>query len=193
MKKIAPLFLIALFLMPVTANAQQVPSAVPEDSIFDVSVPQPQNTRDATNLSETHPMIRLTPEKSELIRLDKDAVSVVVGNPAHLSVLLDTPRVLVLIPRVPGATHFSVLDRNGNLIMQRHAIVASPKQNYVRVRRSCINAGESAGCNATSVYFCPDMCHEINVAQMESEEEAGVPETPTEAPAGPVPTDTPEQ
>ena len=175
--------LIALIFIPFSANAQQAPLDVPEDSIFDVSVPQPKNTRDGSDLSDTHPMIRLTPDKSELIRLDRDAVSVVIGNPAHLSVLLDTPRVVVLIPRIPGATHFSILDRNGDVIMQRHAIVASPKQEYVRVRRSCINAGDGA-CSATSVYFCPDMCHEISVEQPEGST-TGSGGTPAETPEGP--------
>lgn len=190
MKNIALILLTTLFLLPFPAYAQAQLN-LPEDSIFDVAVPQPANTRDGTSLSETHPMLRLTPDKSELIRLDRDAVSVVVGNPAHLSVLLDTPRVVVLIPRIPGATHFSILDRNGDVIMQRHAIVASPKQEYVRVRRSCINAGDNA-CSATSVYFCPDMCHEISVEQPESEDSGASAETPAETPLGPAPSETEE-
>ncbi len=183
MKNTLYIALTALILMPFPAKAQKAPLDVPEDSIFDVAVPQPENTRDGSALTETHPMIRLTPDKSELVRLDRDAVSVVVGNPAHLSVLLDTPRVVVLIPRVPGATHFSILDRNGDVIMQRHAIVASPKQEYVRVRRSCVNAGDGA-CSATSVYFCPDMCHEISVEQPEGGNAAGG-AMPDETPEGP--------
>jgi Flp pilus assembly secretin CpaC len=111
---------------------------------------------------ETHPPLRLTPDKSQLIRLDKQAGSVVVGNPAHLTVLLDTPTLAVAVPRQPGATHMTIVDKEGNVIMQRHVIVASPKENYVRVRRSCANAGNSrTPCQPTSVYFCPDMCHEI--------------------------------
>lgn len=112
--------------------------------------------------NETHPPLKLTPDKSQLIRLDKEAASVVVGSPAHLTVLLDTPTLAVAVPRSPGATYMSVLDKDGNVIMQRHVIVASPKENYVRVRRSCANAGNSrTPCQPTSVYFCPDMCHEI--------------------------------
>ena len=112
--------------------------------------------------NETHPPLKLTPDKSQLIKLDKEAASVIVGNPAHLTVMLDTPTLAVAIPRAPGATYMSVIDKDGNVIMQRHVIVASPKENYVRVRRSCANAGNSrTPCQPTSVYFCPDMCHEI--------------------------------
>lgn len=128
--------------------------------------PSPSAPGDVSQPADTDPMIRLTPDKSELVRLDRDAVSVVVGNPTHLSVLLDTPRMLILVPKVPGATSFTVLDEAGNVVMQRHALVAAPKDKYVRIRRSC-PAG-STNCRATSVYFCPDICHEVDVTQMES-------------------------
>lgn len=110
---------------------------------------------------ETHPPLKLSPDKSELLRLSRDAVSVVVGNPAHVTVMLDTPQLAVVVPRSPGATHFSVLDKDGNIIMQRHVIVAAPRKNYVRIRRSCGNVAQGKDCQPTSVYFCPDMCHEI--------------------------------
>jgi hypothetical protein len=87
-----------------------------------------------------------------------------VGNPAQIAVMLDSPRLAVVIPRAPGATYFTVLDKDGNVIMQRHVIVASPKKNYVRVRRSCANAASGSDCQPTSVYFCPDMCHEVSTA-----------------------------
>jgi hypothetical protein len=113
---------------------------------------------------ETHPALKMTPDKSELVRLDREAASVVVGNPTQISVMLDAPRLAVVIPRAPGATYFTVLDKDGNVIMQRHVIVAAPKKNYVRVRRSCSNAAAGSDCQPTSVYFCPDMCHEVSTA-----------------------------
>lgn len=109
---------------------------------------------------DTHPMLRLTPDKSELIRLDKEAGTVVVGNPAHLSVIADSAKTLVLVPQAIGATYLVIMDRQGNTLMQRHVIVGSPKEKYVRIRKSC--AGAKVGtCQATQVYYCPDMCHAI--------------------------------
>jgi hypothetical protein len=78
--------------------------------------------------------------------------------PAHLNILPEGPNTLVLIPRAPGATYFTVLDGENKVIMQRHVIVASPKEKYVRIRKSCAT---SKGCQPTQVYYCPDMCHEI--------------------------------
>lgn len=115
--------------------------------------------------AETHPPLKLTPDKSELVRLDREAASVVVGNPSHVTVLLDTPKLAVVVPRQAGATFFSVLDKDGNIIMQRHVVVAAPHKNYVRIRRSCGNVTAGTPCQPTSVYFCPDMCHEIVAGQ----------------------------
>lgn len=126
----------------------------------------------------SHPLIRLTPDKLQLVELDKEAVSVFVGNPDHLNVLLDTPKTLVLVPRQPGSTYFQVLDAEGNTIYARHAIVASPEKNYVRIRKSCALGGDTA-CEEYKVFFCPDMCHEVNVAQ----EVAAASEVPEETPA----------
>lgn len=110
---------------------------------------------------DTHPMIRITPDKSELVRLEKDASSIIVGNPDHLGVLMDNRRLLILVPRAPGATYMTVLDSAGNVIMQRHVIVASPKSDYIRIRRSC--AGQGNECQETSVYYCPGMCHPVGL------------------------------
>lgn len=115
---------------------------------------------------ETHPVLNLMPDKSELVSLDRDASSVIVGNPSHATVILDTPRLAVVVPRASGATYLSILDKDGNVIMQRHVVVAAPKKNYIRIRRSC-NTGSGENCQPESVYFCPDMCHEISESGQE--------------------------
>lgn len=123
------------------------------------SLSQGDITADMDIDNPTHPPIRLTPDKSDILKLDQDAATIIVGNPNHLSILADNARTLILVGRAPGATHFTALDAKGNIIMQRHVIVASPKEKYVRIRRSC-NA-DVKGCKETQVYYCPDMCHEI--------------------------------
>ncbi len=114
--------------------------------------------------SETLPMLRLTPDKIEVVRLDADGVNVIVGNSAHLLAVMETSRQILLVPRAPGATHFQVLDANGNTVMERSVIVAAPKQDYIRVRRACANK-DNGECKEYSVFYCPDMCHAVNVTQ----------------------------
>lgn len=110
---------------------------------------------------ETHPPVRLTPDRTEMIHLDDDASSIIIGNPAHVNILLNNPRALLLAPRQPGATQFTVLNAQGKVVMQRHVIVSGPKENYVRIRRTCIGGG--SGCQPTTVYYCPDICHDVRL------------------------------
>ena len=108
------------------------------------------------------PTLRVGMDKSELVRLPEDAASIIVGNPVHASVLMDTPRLLVVVPKAPGATHFSVLNDQGAVILQRHVIVGAPQNDYIRVRKSM--CGENAkDCASIETFYCPreGMCHEI--------------------------------
>lgn len=152
---------LAALLMLGTANAQDAAPTSPVDIMPAKSVKTEAPAYDE-NL-DTHPPLKISPDKSELVRLERDAGSIIIGSPAHLSVLADSAKTLVLVPQIPGATYVTILDKQGNVLMQRHVIVASPKKKYVRIRKSC---GERAeGCEPTQVYYCPDMCHKVNVAQ----------------------------
>ena len=162
------LLFIALFLFPL--SPAQAQSAADNSSPVDI-LPAVTISNDLDfpeDAMETHPPIRLTPDKSEIIRLDRKSRTIIVGNPDHLSILADSSQTLVLVPRMPGATHFTVLDGHGKVIMQRHVIVASPKERYVRVRRSCARS-EDDNCQEVSVFFCPDMCHKVNIVSEQSE------------------------
>ena len=154
--------LCALWLSPVSGHAQEA-----EDKA---------NAAYKTSADHvTDPPVRLTPDKSELIRLDEDAEVVIVGNPAHASVLTENKRLLVVVPQLPGATHFTVLGDEGKVIMQRHVIVATPKERYLRVRRNCLGVASPSGsavpddCRTTRVYYCDGMCHEIAVPEEDGE------------------------
>lgn len=142
---------------PVVAqdSSESITDLMPAKSI---SITQDQGETDLNAV--THPPLRLTPDKSELVRLDADVTSVIIGNPAHLSVLADSSRRLVVVPKVPGASFFSAIDGAGNVVMQRHVIVGAATEKYLRVRKTCART-EDKSCQNTQVYYCPDMCHEI--------------------------------
>lgn len=152
------------FLLPMAAQAQDAakPMSPFADNMMPPQASAVQENPGTAPDSAMYPPMRLTPDKSELVRLKRKAASVLIGNEAHIQVLLDTPTRLVVIPRAPGATYFTILDDQGDIVMQRHVIVASPKEKYVRIRRSCAsNAGR--GCQETSIYYCPDMCHDVQI------------------------------
>ena len=129
-------------------------------------------------------IIRTTPDKTKLVHLDQDAASVIVTNPANVSVVLDSPRLLVVMPRAPGATSFTVLDSKGGVIMEKTVIVAmSAQPKYVRVRRACASGDSS--CVPTAYFYCPDGCYEVLPVPGDSGG-GQVPEIPASAPtAGP--------
>ena len=103
-------------------------------------------------------IIHLTPDRTEVIRLQEDATSVVVTNPAHASVVLDTPRLLVVMPRQPGATSFFVLNQAGEKILERDVVVSTAPNQYVRIRRACADGQQ---CAPDAFYYCPDGCYEV--------------------------------
>lgn len=151
--------LTALFLaLPSGVMADTAKTAPPVDII-----PAHSATADHAEFKDseaTHPALRLTPDKSELITLERPAKSIIIGNPDHANVMADSAKTLVVVPRAPGATFFTVLDEDGEVIMARHILVAAPTEDYVRVRRTC--AGDSGDdCEKTRVFYCPDTCHDI--------------------------------
>lgn len=129
------------------------------------ALPRPQHKPQPLKLSSIEPAagdapIRLTPDRAQTLQLEKDAVSVVVTNPAHANVLLDTPRTLIIMPRTPGTTSFTVLDAKGAPVLQKTIIVAtSTDASYVRIRRMC--SQNDPTCVPAAYFYCPDGCYEV--------------------------------
>jgi len=112
-------------------------------------------------------VIRITPDQTKVVRIDQDAASVIVANPAHASVVLDSPRLLVVMPRVPGTTSFTVLDAIGATIAEKTVIVsAAAKAKYMRIRRIC--NGQDSSCQPSAYFYCPDGCYEVMPVQPEN-------------------------
>ncbi len=134
--------------------------------------------------------LHISPDKPEIIHLDRDAVNVLVGSEETLRAVPDTNRTLILIPKKPGATFVKVTDADGKIILQRHVIVGVPEgaSKYIRIRRACAN--DDKNCKQFSVYYCPDMCHEVNVVQGDSASSQTT-NAPADAPSSPQPEDNP--
>jgi len=111
-----------------------------------------------TSVSGDPRAIRLTPDRTKILRLRESAASVIVANPVHATVSLDSPRLLILMPREPGTTSFTVLNAEGKVLLERSIIVSAVQPQYVRVRRVCGNASD---CEASNYYYCPDGCFEV--------------------------------
>lgn len=151
-----PFFLAAALLIagPLPAQAGE-PGAPASLSV------EPLQTKEAQSI------IRLTPNKTKILKLERDAASIILSNPRHASVMIDSPRLLIVVPRAPGATALTVLDNNGDVIAERDIIVTGQEDRYVRIRKYC--PADDATCRANSIYYCPDNCYVIST---ESDEQA---------------------
>lgn len=138
--------------------------ALPAASNINVGIP---TSRLAPDVERDKTVLRLAPGQSKTIALATDAASVIVANPTNASVFLDNSRLLVIVPRAPGATGFTVLDRNGKEILNQQIVVDNADDaTYVRVTRICGAAtvgSLSNNCIPSSVYFCPDNCVPVTV------------------------------
>jgi len=151
---------IRIFLCTIIFNSIAPHASAEEKNMITDILPQMTINKDK-GTNHTHPAIKLTLDKSELIRFDQEIGSIIIGNPSHINAIADSATILIIVPRSPGATHFTVLGKKGETLMQRHVIVAGPKKDYVRVRRTCTNAGDA--CEEDSIFYCPDTCHEISI------------------------------
>ncbi len=114
-------------------------------------------------------IVRITPDQTKIITLDQDAASVIVANPAYAQIVLDSPRLLVVMPRTPGATSFTVINAKGETIVTKTVIVSAigtgaNKAKYVRIRRMC---GNDSSCQPSAYFYCPDGCYEVMPVQPE--------------------------
>ncbi len=164
MKQVINLFILVLSISSISIGIANAQDLVP---------PKTSEHSEITTIEHgKYPDLKLTPDKPEVVTLERDVANIIVGNTEHLAVTPDSARRIVLIPRQPGATFLRVLAEDGSTIMERHVVIAAPKKkdNYVRIRRSCINGEE--GCQEYSMYYCPDMCHKLGIAAPEAIQQA---------------------
>lgn len=108
--------------------------------------------------------IRLSPDGPAVIKLDEDATSIIIGNPAHATALLENPRLMMLMPALPGATKVMALNRDGKAIFNRHVLVGTGRDGFKRISRVC-NTSTGGNCVPVSMYYCPGKCYETAVTQ----------------------------
>lgn len=168
-KTLSAVLCALLLTLPFAASAQEAASDMPEGDLL----PAQSVLVDPVEIDQknaTHPPIYITPDKSQILKVDEDIGTIIIGNADHINVLNEDSKTLVLISRLPGASSFQVLNKDGKVIMQRHVIVGTANEDkYVRIRRSCNAnlAGKAKSnlkdCQQMSLYYCPDMCHDIRV------------------------------
>jgi hypothetical protein len=74
-------------------------------------------------------------DQSSLLRLDRPAAEIVVGNPSIADVSVQSGKVLVVTGKSFGETNLIVVDADGKTVANRRLIVQEPRIGFVTVYR----------------------------------------------------------
>ena len=99
-------------------------------------IPPPEPVATAQPAPEPPPAaLHVVLDKSQLIRLARDAKVVMVANPDIADVVIESPRRIFLIGRSPGETNLFALDAKGNEIIQTPVVVVPNPVREVTINR----------------------------------------------------------
>lgn len=73
--------------------------------------------------------LKLEISHSKAIKLSGDAVSVVVGNAAVADVIVQNNRVLLVVGKNVGTTHFMAVDEQGRTLYSGEILVSAPNES----------------------------------------------------------------
>ena len=72
-------------------------------------------------------------DQATMLRLERSAAEIVVGNPSIADVAVQNNKVIVLTGKSFGQTNLIVLDSAGKIIIDQRVVVAEPAGGYVTV------------------------------------------------------------
>lgn len=81
------------------------------------------------------PDITVLVDQASLVRLERPAAEIVVGNPSIADVSVQSGKVLIVTGKSFGETNLIVVDAEGKVIVHRRLIVQEPRTNFVTVYR----------------------------------------------------------
>src|SRR5689334_2493493 len=70
-------------------------------------------------------------DEASLMRLDRPAAEIVVGNPSIADVSVQSGKVLIITGKSFGETNLVVIDADGKMITNRRLIVQEPRTGFV--------------------------------------------------------------
>ena len=74
-------------------------------------------------------------DQASLVRLDRTAAEIVVGNPSIADVSVQSGKVLIITGKSFGETNLIVIDADGKMITNRRLVVQEPRTGFVTVYR----------------------------------------------------------
>ena len=80
-------------------------------------------------------VVQVLVDQATLVRLDRAAAEIVVGNPSIADVSVQSGKVLVVTGKSFGETNLIVMDADGKLVADRQLIVQEPRTGFVTMYR----------------------------------------------------------
>lgn len=80
-------------------------------------------------------VIQVLVDEATLVRLDRPAAEIVVGNPSIADVSVQSGKVLVVTGKSFGETNLIVMDADGKVVANRQLIVQEPRTGFVTMYR----------------------------------------------------------
>jgi Pilus formation protein N terminal region len=80
-------------------------------------------------------VVQVLVDQATLVRLDRSAAEIVVGNPSIADVSVQSSKVLVVTGKSFGETNLIVMDADGKMVANRQLIVQEPRTGFVTMYR----------------------------------------------------------
>ena len=90
----------------------------------------------------------VTIDQANLVRLDRPAAEIIVGNPSIADVSVQSGKLLVVTGKSYGRTNLIVIDADGKQVINKFLSVTEPGPGYIMVHRG----------SAQGTYFCAPNC-----------------------------------
>lgn len=87
-------------------------------------------------------------DQATLVRLDRPAAEIIVGNPSIADVAVQSGKLLVVTGKSHGRTNLIVIDADGKQVINRYLSVTEPGRGYVMVQKG----------TAQVTYYCAPNC-----------------------------------
>jgi hypothetical protein len=85
--------------------------------------------------SKDKDIVEVIIDQATLLRLDRPAAEIVVGNPSIADVSVQSGKVLIVTGKSFGETNLIVIDADGKVVASRRLIVQEPRAGFVTVYR----------------------------------------------------------
>ena len=79
--------------------------------------------------------VQVLVDQATLVRLDRPAAEIVVGNPSIADVSVQSSKLLVVTGKSFGETNLIVMDADGKVVANRQLIVQEPRTGFVTMYR----------------------------------------------------------